>query len=79
MIQLETTAWTCPTCGIAQYTRYCGTCGERRLGHHDLTLVGLAEQVIEAVGHVDGRIFRTFRALLVTPGALTAAYLSGAR
>jgi hypothetical protein len=71
--------WDCPTCGQPRHTRYCGECGERALHRHDLTLVGLGEEAIEAVAHVDGRVFRTARALLLQPGDLTLAYVRGQR
>jgi hypothetical protein len=69
----------CPTCGAAASTAYCGACGEKRLGHHHLTLVGILAHAGESLFHVDGRVFRSLRTLLLRPGILTAACLRGAR
>src|SRR5207245_2444814 len=71
--------WTCPTCGVARRSTFCPDCGERAMRPHDLTLVGLGEQAIEAVAHVDGRLFATFRTLVTRPGVLTESYLRGQR
>lgn len=71
--------WTCPTCHLPLSTRFCPSCGERRLHERSLTLGGLLEQAFEALTHVDGRVFRSFRYLVTRPGLLTAAYLIGQR
>jgi len=71
--------WICPTCGATAANAYCGACGEKRLGHHDLTLLGIFEHAVESLFHVDGRLFRSLRTLLLSPGTLTAAYLRGRR
>jgi hypothetical protein len=71
--------WTCPSCEAIVSTSYCATCGEKALRPRDLTLRGLAEQFIEAVGSLDSGLARTLRLLLVRPGALTAAWMSGRR
>ena len=77
MIAVET--WTCPTCARPCRARYCADCGERALHAHDLTVFGLAEQAVEAVAHVDGRVFQTFRSLMMHPGLLTESYVRGQR
>src|SRR5215208_2262705 len=66
--------WTCPGCRESRDTVFCGVCGEKRLDHHDLTIAGLAEHAIESLTHLDGRVFRNLRDLVVRPGTLTAAY-----
>lgn len=71
--------WTCPTCRREQHVQYCPDCGERVLHAHDLTLYGLAEQAVEAVAHLDGRVLHTFRSLLLRPGLLTESYMRGQR
>lgn len=45
----------------------------------DLTLRGLVEQLFHALTSIDGRLLRSFRALLLRPGALTVAYEQGRR
>jgi hypothetical protein len=72
-------AWTCPGCGQRRETSFCGVCGEKRLDHHDLTIAGLTEHAVESLTHLDGRVFRSIRDLVVRPGTLTAAYINGYR
>lgn len=71
--------WTCQTCGAVAGAAYCGACGERRLSPRDLGVLALLGQVLESVTNVDGRAFRTFRALFLRPGELTLAFLEGRR
>jgi hypothetical protein len=71
--------WMCPTCREERATRFCGGCGEKRLEHHDLTITGFVGHALESLTHVDGRVFRSVRDLIVRPGALTAAYMRGQR
>ncbi len=42
-------------------------------------MAGFAEHAVEEFAHVDGRVFRTFRALLTRPGLLTESYVRGQR
>ena len=73
-------AWTCPSCRHENsLLEYCPACGERHLHPHQLTLTGLAEQAVESLSHVDGRIARTMRTLLLKPGRLTEAWIRGER
>lgn len=71
--------WMCPTCKIALATEHCPTCGERLLEADDLTLKGLLKHVLHALSSIDGKLLRTFRTLLASPGTLTVAYLQGPR
>jgi len=71
--------WTCPSCGAAVSTPYCGACGERRLAARDLRVPALLGQIVESITNVDGRVFRTFKALVLRPGELTLAYAEGRR
>lgn len=71
--------WTCPSCRRAIATPYCSTCGERRRDPRDLTLGGLLNQAFEAFTNIDGRVLRSFRWLLVSPGSLTVAFVEGRR
>jgi len=76
---IDTLPWNCPTCHSEVATPYCPGCGERALGTQELTLRGLFDQVFLALTSIDGRLIRTFRALVSRPGQLTAAYLRGQR
>jgi hypothetical protein len=59
--------------------RFCSDCGEKRLESGDLTVRHFCEQTLEAFTNVDGKVFRTLKALLFEPGRLTADYLRGCR
>jgi len=76
---MTATTWVCPTCRADVVTRYCPSCGEGALEHHELTLRGLATQIFHSLTSVDGRLLRTFVRLMCRPGDLTVAYLGGQR
>jgi hypothetical protein len=79
MKALAVVPWTCPSCQTGVTTRYCPSCGERRLLARELTLRGLVDQVFESFTNIDGRLLRSVRCLVTRPGALTVAYLDGRR
>ncbi|MCL7715878.1 DUF3667 domain-containing protein [Stenotrophomonas mori] len=67
----------CENCRAALGGPYCHQCGQP--AHNPLKHVGHAiEEVFESFWHLDGRIFRTLRDLLV-PGRVAANYLGGQR
>jgi len=68
----------CVECGADVSGRYCAQCGEA-VAHHDYSLKHLAEEALETVAHVDGRVFSTFRALILEPGQLASNFLAGRR
>lgn len=74
--QVET---TCVSCSAPVPGRYCAACGElradlRRDGVHHFGL-----ELVESFTHLDGKVFRSLRALFAQPGELTRQYLRGAR
>ncbi len=71
--------WTCPTCGTVVVSHFCPTCGEQSPDDRELTLRGLATQIIHTATSVDGKLLRSFVRLLRRPGDLTVAYLQGRR
>lgn len=71
--------WTCPTCRRTIATPYCPSCGERSRSSGELTLRGLLGQAFEAITNIDGKLLRSFRDLVMRPGALTVAYVEGRR
>jgi hypothetical protein len=71
--------WTCPSCGLRRTGAYCPSCGEEPLRPRDLKVDDLAGKIFQAFSSVDGRLMRSFRLLLVRPGALSAAYVAGQR
>jgi hypothetical protein len=73
------TPWNCPSCGTAATTPFCPNCGERPIGPFDLSLKGIAAQLMKVVGGLDGRVMRSLGDLLLRPGALTLAHATGKR
>jgi hypothetical protein len=68
---------TCENCGTALQGAYCHACGQS--GHNPLhNLAHALEEVFESFWHLDGRVFRTLRDLLV-PGRVACNYLAGQR
>ena len=67
----------CENCATALQGEFCHACGQsvhnpiRHLGH-------AIEEFFEAFWHLDGRVFRTLRELMV-PGRVAANYLAGHR
>src|SRR3954471_4290032 len=73
----------CPNCGTAfdrpaVPPRYCPHCGQEGVLHPP----SVAEFLHEFVGHyvaLEGALWQTLRLLVLRPGTLTTAYLSGKR
>lgn len=81
MIDVTTpSAPRCPSCGANRQSRYCAECGEKFISSKDLDLGHfLFEQLPHELLHVDGKLARTMRVLLVQPGALAEDYVAGRR
>lgn len=69
----------CPECGTPLVGEYCHRCGEKFPDPHDLTMKHFLHHGMHELTHVDSKIFRTLRALLVTPGFLSVEYFAGRR
>jgi hypothetical protein len=67
----------CSNCGDPRTGVYCAQCGERQPGHHDLRVSHLFHELVHELVHVDGKLFRTLRELIVRPGQLTVEYFAG--
>lgn len=72
-------AWICPNCAASVSTPFCPGCGERPVAPIDLSLKGIAAQLLKSAAGLDGRVMRSVRALLRHPGSLTVAYAEGRR
>ena len=69
----------CPTCGTPFQGRFCHTCGEKRLGPHDLSLGHYWHELVHGFTHADGKIIKSLKAVLLRPGELSRAYMAGRR
>lgn len=67
----------CTNCGEETADVYCARCGEKQPNPHDLTLGHYAHEVFHELVHLDSKIFRTLRELVIKPGHLTAQYFAG--
>lgn len=73
----DDTPTACENCGTMLQGAYCHACGQS--AHNPLRHVAHAlEEVFESFWHLDGRVFRTLRDLVV-PGRVAANYLRGQR
>jgi hypothetical protein len=67
----------CANCGAALADRYCGRCGQD--SHASLSFGHFTHELVEGLFHVDSKLWRTLRTLLLRPGLLTQQYLDGKR
>ena len=79
---MSTTTLTdkCAGCGAElSGQRFCGACGERKLGSDDYSLLHFFEHALHEVTSVDAKALRSAWALLARPGFLTSEFLAGRR
>jgi hypothetical protein len=76
MTTIDTPLTPCTNCGAAS-SDYCVRCGERQPGHHDLSVAHFAHDVVHEFVHVDSKLFRTLRDIVIKPGFLTEEYFAG--
>jgi hypothetical protein len=69
----------CGNCGARLQGPFCHQCGEQAPHKGDLALRHLTHEFQHELSHVDGKIWRTLRALMFAPGRLTAEYWAGHR
>jgi hypothetical protein len=67
----------CANCGTALHGAYCSQCGQSADEGHAPTLGHFFHEVTHEFIHVDGKIGRSAKALLTSPGLLTKEYWSG--
>ena len=70
---------TCSNCGTELAGAYCHACGQKRFVEEDRRFAHLLHQFIHSATDVDGRIWRSVRALLFEPGRLSREYIEGRR
>ncbi len=72
-------ATRCPSCATPFRGLYCHVCGEKKLTREDRTVRHFLADAVGTLTNLDGTFWRTFKLLLLKPGALTAAYVRGER
>ncbi len=69
----------CASCGARLSGPWCAACGERARKPGEVGLGEYFSELIEALTNLEGRFWRSFRALLFRPGLLTTEYMAGRR
>jgi hypothetical protein len=69
----------CPNCGAVDMRRYCPDCGQAAPDASDYSISAHALEFVAQTMSTDGKALRTFRTLLLRPGALTTDHLRGRR
>lgn len=72
-------ASVCASCGHPFAGRFCSDCGEERLDFHTLSVRHFLTHSLQEIFELDGKIWRTLRALLFRPGFLATEYFAGRR
>lgn len=72
-------AEACANCGELLAGGYCAACGQKRIVDSDRRLGHLLSQGFAAATDLDGRFWRSLRALVLAPGRLSRDYLDGRR
>lgn len=69
---------SCRNCNSSLHGRFCSHCGQQHK-HLDPTLHDLFHEMLHEFAHLDGKIFKTLKQLLLYPGRLSAEFLEGKR
>jgi len=72
-------AGACRNCGATLAGAYCSACGQKRLDARDNTLRHLLKQAFQQLTEIDGKLLRSLRLLLFSPGRLSREYMDGRR
>lgn len=78
LLSAELEPRSCLNCGAAVTGRHCAECGQSG-DVHLLTMHEVSHEFVHSVLHLDGRVWRTLRALVLQPGELTREYIAGRR
>ncbi|HEX6928483.1 MAG TPA: DUF3667 domain-containing protein [Gammaproteobacteria bacterium] len=69
----------CPNCGARLYGAWCSACGQKRFVEADRRFGRLLREFLEAATDLDGRFWRSLRALVFEPGRLSRDHIEGRR
>ncbi len=67
----------CLNCGTPLLGQFCSHCGQASHEGRHPTIAHFGHELVHEFVHVDGKIFRTLKALLFQPGLLTQEYWQG--
>jgi hypothetical protein len=70
-------AGNCLNCGNAVSGNFCDVCGQKRNVHRTIGAIG--HELVHAILHLDGKLWRTLPLLAWRPGELTRRYVHGER
>jgi hypothetical protein len=70
---------SCSNCGATLAGEFCHACGQKRFVESDRRFGHLLHQFLASATDLDGRFWRTLRALLFQPGLLSREYFDGRR
>lgn len=69
----------CINCQADLQGEYCHLCGEKVVSPKDFSFVKLAEQTVDVFTHLDSKLYKTVKLLLIKPGQLSTHYVEGLR
>jgi len=58
---------------------YCSSCGQKKIGEKDVTIHSFIENAFHEFTHIDSKILRSIRYLLIRPGFMTEEFITGHR
>jgi len=70
---------TCANCNGELQGIYCHACGQKLILPEDKKFKHFIEEIFSSLFFADGKLFKTFRALLTSPGKLSKSYIVGVR
>ena len=68
----------CLNCGAALQGKFCHACGQKAASGH-LGMHDFAHEAAHEFLHLDGKILKTVKMLIIRPGELTREFLAGRR
>jgi hypothetical protein len=78
-LAVEPRVATCTNCGTTLAGEYCQACGQKRFDESDRRFGHLLHQFVASATDLDGRFWRSIRALAFRPGLLSREYFDGRR
>lgn len=69
----------CANCGAPMHGEYCVACGQRRFRPEDRRFAHLVAESVGALTDLDGRLWRSLRALMLQPGRIARDWFDGRR